>query len=638
MSSKLNSTLNYRPDIDGLRAIAVVAVILYHAQITIFGNQPFKGGFIGVDIFFVISGYLITLIILKELDTTGKFSFKYFYERRIRRILPVLLVVLLSTSLMSLIFMMPTLIEDVQKQSLSSIFFISNFKYIFDLTEYQAITSSYVPLLHTWSLSIEEQFYLIFPTCLFLIHKYFKQKIIFILLIVLTLSLIFSDWQSHHHKIENFYFSFSRAWELIFGSLCAYIKNKKISFSKDYILLNNFGFLLIILSFYIFDATDRHPSIYTLIPVIGTCFIIIFNPNNYESTIANKILINKFLVHLGLISYSLYLWHYPSLVFLRSFGVSENYKYLCLFLIYLLSICSYKFIEKPFRNSISYKKVLIFVCSIIFFVVSLNLFFIYEKGNIEKFVYKNNYLDNSYLKKEVDKYYSEIQNTNFDKDKKKVLIFGDSHAKDLFIGLHLNNDLYNKYDFKHIHTSTYCLYNYFITDKLCGKISKIEISLLNNFDTIILKENWSPEEANYLSYNLIFLKERFPNKNIIVIGNGPSFSTKKYKGLTSTYFDENIIFNLNINNSEMEKNYFQSYIANKSSLELNNKINLITKRFNVPFLNHVELICEVSKKKCKFLTNEGKKIFYDYGHYTIDGAKFLGKKIFDLNWLNLDKI
>ena len=122
--------INYRPEIDGLRAIAVISVILYHAQITILGYQPFKGGFIGVDIFFVISGYLITSIILKELVTTGSFSFKYFYERRVRRILPVLCVVILVTCFLSSFLMMPTLVEDVQKQSLSSIFFISNFKFI----------------------------------------------------------------------------------------------------------------------------------------------------------------------------------------------------------------------------------------------------------------------------------------------------------------------------------------------------------------------------------------------------------------------------------------------------------------------------------------------------------------------------
>ena len=117
--------LTYRPEIDGLRAIAVCSVIFYHSQLNIFGYQIFNGGFIGVDIFFVISGYLITSIILKELVTTGSFSFKYFYERRIRRILPVLLIVTLATSLISGFLMMPTMIDDVQKQSLNSIFFVS---------------------------------------------------------------------------------------------------------------------------------------------------------------------------------------------------------------------------------------------------------------------------------------------------------------------------------------------------------------------------------------------------------------------------------------------------------------------------------------------------------------------------------
>ena len=214
--------INYRPEIDGLRAIAVISVILYHAQITILGYQPFKGGFIGVDIFFVISGYLITSIILKELVTTGSFSFKYFYERRIRRILPVLCVVILVTCFLSSFLMMPTLVEDVQKQSLSSIFFISNFKFIFDLTEYQSISSNYIPLLHTWSLSIEEQFYLVFPLFLFLIFFYFRKYLVIILLITLTSSLVFSDWQSNHHKIENFYFSFSRAGINFWILLCIY--------------------------------------------------------------------------------------------------------------------------------------------------------------------------------------------------------------------------------------------------------------------------------------------------------------------------------------------------------------------------------------------------------------------------------
>lgn len=628
--------INYRPEIDGLRAIAVISVILYHAQITILGYQPFKGGFIGVDIFFVISGYLITSIILKELVTTGSFSFKYFYERRVRRILPVLCVVILVTCFLSSFLMMPTLVEDVQKQSLSSIFFISNFKFIFDLTEYQSISSNYIPLLHTWSLSIEEQFYLVFPLFLFLIFFYFRKYLVIILLITLTSSLVFSDWQSNHHKIENFYFTFSRAWELIFGSFCAYIKHKNISFSKDYILLNNFGLLLILLSFYIFDHSLRHPSIYTLLPVLGTSFIIIFNSKNSDYTFAEKILKSKLFVGTGLISYSLYLWHYPFLVYFNTLELLSIYKFLILIIIFIISYYSYVFIEKPFRNLLQFKKVIIFILFVTLLTVSLNFYLISKNGNLEKFTHKKNFLDNGYLKKQSDNFFKNIKVKNFKKNKKKVLIFGDSHARDLFIALNLNRSLFEQYDFKLISASTSCLFKYFVTDKLCGKISEIESSLLNNFDYIILKENWSAEEVDVLGLNLKFLTERVPSKKIIVIGNGPFFKTKKYKGLVSTLFDQNILKTQDLKKSELEKLYYKSHISNKSALGLDKKVFEISKKFNVIHLNQVELICNNIIQKCNYLTENDKKIFYDYGHYTLDGAKYLGKKIYEIKWLKLN--
>ena len=628
--------IKYRPEIDGLRAIAVTSVILYHAQITILGHQPFRGGFIGVDIFFVISGYLITSIILKELITTGSFSFKYFYERRVRRILPVLCVVILVTCLLSSFFMMPTLVEDVQKQSLSSIFFISNFKFIFDLTEYQSISWNYIPLLHTWSLSIEEQFYLVFPLFLFLIFFYFRKYLVIIFLITLTSSLVFSDWQSNHHKIENFYFSFSRVWELLFGSFCAYIKHKNISFSKDYILLNNFGLLLILLSFYIFDHSLRHPSIYTLLPVLGTSFILIFNSKNSDYTFTEKILKSKLFVGTGLISYSLYLWHYPFLVYFNTLELLSIYKFLILIIIFIISYYSYVFIEKPFRTLLQFKKVIIFILFVTFLIVSVNFYLISNKGNIVKFTYKENILDNGYLKKQSDNFFKNIKVNNFIKNKKKVLIFGDSHAKDLFISLNLNSSLFEQYDFKFIFDSTSCLFKYFITDKICGKISEIESSLLNNFDYIILKENWSIQEVDVLSLNLKFLKEIVPSKKIVVIGNGPFFETKKYKGLVSTLFDQNILKTQNLKKSELEKLYYKSYISNKSALELDKKVIEISKKFNVIYLNQVELICKNISQKCNYLTEDNKKIFYDYGHYTLEGAKYLGKKIYEINWLKLN--
>ena len=167
--------LTYRPEIDGLRAIAVVAVILYHAQTTILGYQPFKGGFIGVDIFFVISGYLITSIILRELVTTGTFSFKYFYERRIRRILPALLTVMLVSFPFAWIYLLPNSFIDFSKSILYSLGFSSNFYFDFIAQLYNAENSLKIPFLHTWSLSVEEQYYLLFPIIFFIVIRYFNK-------------------------------------------------------------------------------------------------------------------------------------------------------------------------------------------------------------------------------------------------------------------------------------------------------------------------------------------------------------------------------------------------------------------------------------------------------------------------------
>ena len=155
--------LTYRPEIDGVRAIAVSAVILYHAQINILGHQPFKGGFIGVDIFFVISGYLITSIILKELDDTGSFSFKYFYERRARRILPALLLVMLVSTLFAYIYLLPISFVDFSESILYSLGFSSNFYFHYSSQIYDDPSSLLKPFLHTWSLSVEEQYYILFP-------------------------------------------------------------------------------------------------------------------------------------------------------------------------------------------------------------------------------------------------------------------------------------------------------------------------------------------------------------------------------------------------------------------------------------------------------------------------------------------
>ena len=376
--------LTYRPEIDGLRAIAVVAVILYHAQISILGYQPFTGGFIGVDIFFVISGYLITSIILKELVTTGSFSFKHFYERRIRRIIPALLFVILASLPFAWIYLLPNSFVDFSKSILYSLGFSSNFYFHYTIQQYGAESGLIKPFLHTWSLSVEEQFYILFPIILLVIFKYFKKYLIHILILGFAISLGFADWGSKNHPSFNFYVLPTRGWELLAGSILAYFEITNGHRSKNKILnliLPTIGLILIGHSILFFNDKMFHPSFYTLSPIIGVCLIIWFSCKNELIT---KILSTKLFVGVGLISYSLYLWHYPIFAFARVTEFIQGSllnKLLLAIVILVLSIFSYYFIEKLFRNrKYNFLKILIILLTSILIIIIFNLKSIYSEG------------------------------------------------------------------------------------------------------------------------------------------------------------------------------------------------------------------------------------------------------------------
>ena len=440
--------LTYRPEIDGLRAIAVGAVILYHARISILGYQPFKGGFIGVDIFFVISGYLITSIILKELVTTGSFSFKHFYERRIRRILPALLFVMLVSLPFAWMYLLPSSFVDFSKSILYSLGFSSNFYFHYSGQEYGAESGLLKPFLHTWSLSVEEQYYILFPIVLLITFKYFRKHLVHILILGFVISLGLAEWTSRNYSSLSFYFLHTRMWELLAGSILAYfeITNGKRSENKTLnLILPTIGFLLIGYSILFFNDEMFHPSFYTLSPIIGVCLIIWFSNKNELIT---KILSTKLFVGIGLISYSLYLWHYPIFAFSRitSFTDANILKKLILVcVVFILSISSYFFIEKLFRNkNFHFKKVVIVVSMIIGILVIFTSYTLYKDGRINKFNTIISDATSSPLYRADCKFSTnepDFLNENFFKKdflecKKKynkfILILGDSHSIDLF--------------------------------------------------------------------------------------------------------------------------------------------------------------------------------------------------------------
>ena len=420
--------MRYRPEIDGLRAVAVLPVILFHA-----GIDLFSGGYVGVDIFFVISGYLITNLILIDLKHK-KFSLSEFYLRRVRRILPALVLVILASLSVAWLFLLPSNLVDFSKSILYSLGFSSNFYFYITGTQYGAEDSLLLPFLHTWSLSIEEQYYIIFPLILLFVFKYLKKYLIYILLMGFILSLSVAHWASFNYPYINFYFLPTRGWELLAGSILAYleIKNKYYSGNK---LINNIfsilGFFLILHSILYFDDKMFHPSIFTLSPVLGVCLIICFANKN---SIVNKILSLKVFVATGLISYSLYLWHYPIFAFgrLKYDEIILIDKFWLILLTLFLSIASYLFIEKPFRNKnlISVKTMLISLLSATLIIVLVNMFILSSNG------FKKNFPKILQIDKIEEK--TNLKNFHIYESKekrKKIILVGDSHMQTLSYGL-----------------------------------------------------------------------------------------------------------------------------------------------------------------------------------------------------------
>lgn len=262
--------IKYRPEVDGLRAIGAVPVAIYHAGITFNGENIMPGGYISVDIFFVISGYLITLFLLKELVETNKIDIAGFYERRARRILPPLFFVLAVSSALGYALLQPTHFADLGESILYVMFFLSNYYFESNSLEYAAQSSLYLPMLHTWSLSIEEQFYIFFPLLLFVLFRFAKQRLLSYISIIAGLSFVLCIYYSYTDPLFNFYQIFTRAWELLIGSCLAIIEYKYPSLKKSKYSnsLTFIGLIIITASFFLFHHDLPLPSWQTLIPLI----------------------------------------------------------------------------------------------------------------------------------------------------------------------------------------------------------------------------------------------------------------------------------------------------------------------------------------------------------------------------------
>lgn len=338
--------MEYRREIDGLRALAVLPVLLFHA-----GVPGFSGGFVGVDVFFVISGYLITSILLAEL-AQDRFSLLAFYERRARRILPALFLVMAASLPLAWFWLAPSDLQDFGKSLISVALYGSNF-FFWKQSGYFDTAAELKPMLHTWSLAVEEQYYLLFPLILLLVWRYCRRHLSLVLGVLAVLSLAWAETTNESASAAAFFLLPARGWELLAGALAA-LHGDKLRFRSARIswldqVVSIAGFLLIIGAVVGLGHDTPFPGVYALIPVCGAVAILLYaNARN----VVGRLLGCKLAVAIGLLSYSAYLWHQPIFAFARHAGTEALHwtVFLALGLLsFGLAFLSWRYVELPFR-------------------------------------------------------------------------------------------------------------------------------------------------------------------------------------------------------------------------------------------------------------------------------------------------
>ncbi|SMP00149.1 Peptidoglycan/LPS O-acetylase OafA/YrhL, contains acyltransferase and SGNH-hydrolase domains [Thalassovita litoralis] len=337
------TTPTYRPDIDGLRTLAIMPVILFHA-----GASWLPGGFVGVDIFFVISGYLISSLILREIQA-GEFSFLRFYERRLRRIIPALLGVLFVTVAAFQFIALPDQAQSAAESGIAALLSLSNF-WFWRESGYFAPAAELFPLLHTWSLAVEEQFYLIFPIVLIVFWK-LRLRIGMVLVLGALATFAIGLWLSFNKPSVAYYLLPARAWELLVGAVIASGVFPPVKTPALREALSATGLGMILLSIFTIRSDMIFPGWVALLPCLGAAVVI---HTGGQSWVANRILAARPMVFVGLLSYSLYLWHWPILALLRvrsgSIHLDPTPAIGAVILTFLFAWLSWRYVESPFRN------------------------------------------------------------------------------------------------------------------------------------------------------------------------------------------------------------------------------------------------------------------------------------------------
>lgn len=633
--------MDYRREIDGLRALAVLPVILFHA-----GFETFSGGFIGVDVFFVISGYLITTIILAELEQ-GNFSIVNFYERRARRILPALFLVMLVCIPFAWFWLLPSDMKDFSQSLVAVSFFASNILFWRE-SGYFDTAAELKPLLHTWSLAVEEQYYVLFPLFLMFSWRLGKRWILIALGLMFVGSLAVAQWAAHAKPNAAFYLLPTRGWELLIGGFAAFYlsqANRK-EFGKVAGEAGGWlGVALIMYAVFAYNKATPFPGLYALVPTLGTVLIILFAT---QQTTVGKFVGNKAFVGVGLVSYSAYLWHQPLLAFFkyRNFGDVENFSAtIIVFATFILAFLSLRYVETPVRT----KKFLVtrsslFVASLlmILFFVAIGLYgnsvnFLGKKSTpkfLQEYEAKSDYIaDNFYLISESWDLQKKINGIpffgvdNIPKDRELLFDFADKRSKLLVVGNSHSVDFFNVLNFSKKIGSSF-------------QLARFGVQIRNLDEQFFSSPNYQASdvvvycslmsEGDIDAIELVISKTLKDGKKVFVCQN--IFTWMERANFTK--LDKLIVNGLrnNVKIEELSKEinglYTSDYLAGRYvdnerreyATKFNLKLSELSQTHRFGIIDRMGYVCP--ERKCKVVSDSLGKYFFDMGHHTMLGAKY----------------
>ena len=622
-----NENLSYVPGIDGLRAISVVSVMIYHLK-----ANYLRGGFVGVDIFFVISGFLITQLLLKDIQAE-RFSILVFYERRIRRILPALLAVLLVTFLLGLRYCLPTEMVDLAKSQVAATLSASNV-YFWEVSGYFDGPAAGKPLLHTWSLAVEEQFYIFWPLFLVAGHRFIARRLLATTLVITGLSLAASIIGVFRYPDATFYLPFTRIWELALGGLLPLGLVPKPLGSTSRNILAALGLMLIIGSVFMIDSDMPFPGLLALPPCLGALFILLAGRDG--NSLVGRLLATWPLAFIGVISYSLYLWHWPVVVFQKNYtflasGLTEGANKILIVAVSLVAATlSWRLIEQPFRTgplrpSASRLVKMASIGSVLLISAGLAAWAAggfpgrYSEKELRVAQYLNYEsadtwrVGRCFLSGGKTQWQFAPECLALSSEKKNYLLLGDSHAAQLW---HSASSTFPAVNFLQA-TAADCFPTVIHSVTEASRCTTVMDGVQKGFllqhrvDRVILVARWKPSLLDNVAATLQWLKQH--DIPVTLVGPSALFDSPLPRLMVSAM-------------RERDPSLLQRH-SNGSIPELDRQMAQLARSAGVPYISLLSLQC--SSPACTIDSASEVPLIFDQEHFTEEGATLIAAKLRD---------